>query len=127
MKDAQHEPAAVVESKAACNKRSTPTRFQKKDLLKFHSTARVRPHIDKWVHVELNDRWEQLNKEFILWYYYLIKLLLDPVMVTDRLMNFLLAYKDKTLVDKFVNLVARQLVSIITPFKLSHPDLLTKD
>lgn len=48
-----------------------------------------------------------------MWYYYLMNLLEESEIATDDYMNFLLEYKDKHLVDKFTNSVARQHISIV--------------
>lgn len=45
--------------------------------------------------------------EFIIWYYYLMDLLEALEVVTDGFISFLLEYKDRPRIDKFVNHVAR--------------------
>lgn len=47
-----------------------------------------------------------------MWYYFLMNLPKDPETMTDRFRNFMLEYKDKVVVDKYVNLVAKQQVNI---------------
>lgn len=56
-----------------------------------------------------------------MWYYYLINLSKDSNTTTDRFKNFLLEYKDKVVVNKYVNLVARQHVNITAPSKRLAP------
>lgn len=112
MSDAQKAPTTVAQRKGTVNKRSVPSRFQNKGLLR--SVIGVRPHIDKWVLAELNNICEQLKNEFIIWYYYLINLPEDPEIATDGFRNFSLNYKHKPLVDKFVNSAPRQHISIAT-------------
>lgn len=57
MKEAQQAPTAVPERKVVHHKRSTPSRFKKKGLLKAQqSVIGVRTRTDKWVPAELNDR-----------------------------------------------------------------------
>lgn len=41
-----------------------------------------------------------------MWYYYLMNLPEDPEIATYGFKNFLLDYKDKPLIDKFVNSAA---------------------
>lgn len=74
-----------------------------KEITLKSSVLGVRPLTNKWVSAELNDMWEQLNEEFIMWFYYLMDLPEDPEVTTDEFRNFLLEYKNQPFVDKFIN------------------------
>lgn len=99
---------------------STPSSFQRKVLLKS-TVAGASPRTEKWVLAELNDIWEQLKMEFVMWYYYLMDLLEALKVATDGFGNFLLEYKNRSLIDKFVNCAAMQHVIITAPPKIVAP------
>lgn len=56
MSDAHKGPATADQRKIVVSKRSILSRFQKKGLLRSQPIVGVGPCINKWVHVELNDK-----------------------------------------------------------------------
>lgn len=62
---AQRVLAAAEKRKKTFSKRSAPTSFQMRGLLK-PKVAGARPKTGKWVMTKLNDRWKQLKIEFII-------------------------------------------------------------
>lgn len=106
------------------NRKSFITIMKRKDILKKKQlTLGVRPHTDKWVPEQLNECWEILKDEFIMWYYYMLNLPDDSKTVTDGFRNYLLAYFEENFVKTIVNQAARNHVNIIMPPKkiLSPP------
>lgn len=128
MKDMQQALVAAAERQQILrSKRSVPISFKRKCLLKSQQLVTgVRHRTDKWVPVELNDRWEQQKEKFIMWYYFLVNLLEDLEIVTNGFRNFLLEYRDKIVVDVFINLAARQQVKIMAPLERSIPPLIRR-
>lgn len=59
-----------------------------------------------------------------MWYYFLIDLPKESEVTTDGFRNFLLEYKDKTLIDRFINSTTHQHISIAVPEKRAIPSLI---
>lgn len=64
-----------------------------KDMLKSKQPAiGSRPYTDIWVLVELNERWDILKHEFVMWYYFMMNIPDDSKTATDGFCNYLLEY-----------------------------------